>query len=175
MLWGQGKEAKAWGRRDEDGREGEEEEREEGTTAEDRGEAATIDCRPGPMVQPLLPCRCLPPPPILSLPDSVSLPPGRLWGEGAIWLHVEHDNDSALSLYTGEGFRFHSTDPWWRVGKRRLLLWKPLPTPKVPGGDRTSVSGTTGADGVYQWSLRPGDGNGEATKEDEVKGTSGDS
>ena len=53
--------------------------------------------------------------------------PGQLWGERSLWLHVEHDNDEALALYTSSGFQFHSTDPWWYFGKRKLLLWKELP------------------------------------------------
>ena len=47
--------------------------------------------------------------------------------EPHIWLHVEHDNDEALALFTSSGSQFHSTDPWWYFGKRKLLLWKELP------------------------------------------------
>ena len=96
----------------------------------------------------------------------VMLLPGQLWGERSLWLHVEHDNDEALALYTSSGFQFHSTDPWWYLGKRKLLLWKELPQACMkasrsvePAGPTESVSGSIESNGVFKWTLEavPGD------------------
>uniref|UniRef100_A0A061RMD9 Gcn5-related n-acetyltransferase-like n=1 Tax=Tetraselmis sp. GSL018 TaxID=582737 RepID=A0A061RMD9_9CHLO len=89
---------------------------------------------------------------------------GRCWGETWLWLHVDHDNAPAIRLYESAGYVIQSIDPWWKIGKRRLLLSKELVPKDYSLKVKTdqqmkedSVVGTNNGNGVFQWSVREGD------------------